>query len=246
MQEIWKDISGYENRYQVSNLGNVRSINGKRKDQLLKPTMRKGYCHVGLYKDKKYKIYPVHRLVAMAFIPNPQNKPHINHIDSNRSNNLISNLEWCTPKENQQHAWKFGYQHPSYSTLGKRGYDCKNSKTVIQLDIKTGKIIAEYGSAAEAARKNNFSHPKIQQCCKGIVYSYKGFFWRYLNEPCERANKQVIIPIQKYDLQGNLLCEYGSIIEASIDNPFANRESIRTHSISEKPYKGFIWKRIKK
>lgn len=105
MEEIWKEIPGYEKKYKVSNLGNVYSNKHKR---ILKPyKVRKGYLRVDLF-DSKFvrKHQKVHRLVAMAFIPNPDNKPQINHIDGNSANNCVTNLEWCTNDENQKHAQK--------------------------------------------------------------------------------------------------------------------------------------------
>ncbi len=107
MKEIWKPILGYENLYNISNLGNVFSIKNNRN---IKPTKNsKGYLMVGLCKKKKRKSCLVHRLVAKAFIDNPSNLPEINHKDENPSNNAASNLEWCTHKYNM-----------SYNNLGKR------------------------------------------------------------------------------------------------------------------------------
>ena len=101
MQEIWKDVRGWEGLYQISNLGNVRTLHYK------KPYLRKlsktqrGYLVVNFFISKgKYKNYSVHRLVAEAFIPNPNNLPQINHKDENRLNNRVDNLEWCTNKYN--------------------------------------------------------------------------------------------------------------------------------------------------
>lgn len=107
MKEIWKPISGYENLYNISNLGNVFSIKSNRN---IKPIKNyKGYLMVGLCKNKKRKNYLVHRLVAGAFIDNPNNLPEINHKDENPSNNVVFNLEWCTHKYNM-----------NYNNLGKR------------------------------------------------------------------------------------------------------------------------------
>lgn len=102
----WKDVPGYEGLYQVSNFGEVRSLfyRGRKKIQLLKPAQdKKGYLHVNLYKDKKAHMAQIHRLVAMAFIPNPNNFPVVNHIDWNTQNNRVDNLEWCTVSYNNQH-----------------------------------------------------------------------------------------------------------------------------------------------
>jgi hypothetical protein len=111
MTEIWKDISGYEGLYQVSNLGRIKSLNRiNLAERKLKGRIRKvfdigdGYIQVVLRKNNKPKHLMVHRLVGIAFIKNPQNKPQINHIDSNKSNNIALNLEWCTASENQIHA----------------------------------------------------------------------------------------------------------------------------------------------
>ena len=110
-QEIWKDIEGYEGKYQVSNCGNVRSLmyhntKGIKRISLLKPaTDACGYFRCALSKNNILKTYKVHRLVAQAFIPNPNNYPQINHIDGNKKNNNAGNLEWCTNSMNQVHAY---------------------------------------------------------------------------------------------------------------------------------------------
>lgn len=116
MEEIWKDVVGYENLYRVSNRGNVKSLDrvskfytgyGIRKGKDLKLTEdRNGYHRINLYKDGKSKQSFVHRLVAKAFIEKVKGKHHINHLDGNPKNNKVENLEWCTPKENTAHAYK--------------------------------------------------------------------------------------------------------------------------------------------
>lgn len=116
MKEVWKEVKDYDGRYVVSNLGRVKSVkrfvkghNSYRpvRDRILKTRFSKGgYERVKLTKNCKGKEFYVHRLVATAFIPNPENKPQVNHIDSNRKNNIVENLEWMTAKENIQHGWR--------------------------------------------------------------------------------------------------------------------------------------------
>lgn len=114
--EVWKDIPGYEGLYQVSNLGGVKSIKrpdaaGSRllREKILKPTIgTRGYLNVGLRKDNMQKKIEVHRLVAMAFIPNPQNLPQVNHKDEDKVNNCVDNLEWCSRSYNVNYGTRNG------------------------------------------------------------------------------------------------------------------------------------------
>ena len=102
MNEIWRDVAGYEGLYQVSSLGRVRSFH--KDGRVLKPGSKEGYLFVNLYRKGNVKNCKIHRLVAAAFISNPLNKPEVNHIDGNPSNNHADNLEWATRAENQRHA----------------------------------------------------------------------------------------------------------------------------------------------
>lgn len=123
MEEIWKDIKGYEGLYQISNLGNVRSLERLvyksdgviqcRKQRIMaKRKSSDGYYFAKLNVDKNSKSIAIHRLVAEAFIPNPYNLPEINHIDTDRTNNVVTNLEWCTHKDNVKHSANLGhYKH---------------------------------------------------------------------------------------------------------------------------------------
>lgn len=110
MEEIWKDIVGYEGLYQVSNLGRVKSLDRidasghRRKGKILKPRINHdGYVQINLHKNSIRKTVSVHRIVAIAFIPNTENKREVNHVDENKANNHVSNLQWCSPKENVNH-----------------------------------------------------------------------------------------------------------------------------------------------
>ena len=130
IEEIWKDVVGYENIYQISNLGRVKALErpvnnraGKRFEKILKYRIsERGYCITVLSKEAKSKKCFIHRLIAQAFIPNPENKLEINHINGIRHDNRIENLEWCTRKENMVHAFSTGLNR------GKIGEDNISSK----------------------------------------------------------------------------------------------------------------------
>lgn len=156
--EIWKDVKGYEGIYEVSNLGNVKSkdrlivtsknIVAKINQRILKKKVtKKGYERLTLSVSGKHKDVGVHRLVAQAFIQNPENKKEVNHIDGNKQNNQISNLEWCTRNENEKHAFKIGLK----SLKGEKHTLARFTESeVLQIremrGIKTGKQVAkEYG-----------------------------------------------------------------------------------------------------
>lgn len=174
--EIWKDIKNYEGLYQVSNLGKVRNSKG---DILYQGSIKGGYKRVQLHNTKKAKSLLVHRLVAEAFIPNPENKPYINHKNSCTTDNTISNLEWCTPSENTIHGYKYGNMKNGNK---KRATTCKEnfSKKVRQYDLKMN-LIKEYESLSEASKANNFSKSNLCRCCNMETQKANGYIWRYVD-----------------------------------------------------------------
>lgn len=164
-KEIWKNIAGFEG-YQVSNFGRVKSFYGK-KERILKAGLRSnGYLNVILCKNGKMKCFLIHRLVANAFIDNPDNLPVINHIDENKQNNQVSNLEWCT----------YSYNN-SYNDKGKKT-GAKLAKKVGQYS-KDGKLIKIWPSMIEADR-NDFNMGNICSCCQGKRKTHGGFIWQYI------------------------------------------------------------------
>lgn len=171
MKELWKDIPNYEGLYQVSNKGNVKSFRqssklGKVSEYILKPTVaNNGYCQVALYNNTKKKKFLVHRLVASAFIPNPDNLPQINHKDENRLNNRADNLEWCTAEYNN-----------AYGTAKIRAID-KKSRPIEQVAIG-GQVLAVYRSTRIASELLGVNRGTLKSAI--IKQSqFNGYYWRY-------------------------------------------------------------------
>jgi hypothetical protein len=189
--EIWKDINGYEGYYQISNQGNVRSIDRfdgvhDRKGTIIKPSLKQnGYLQVGLRMHSKRKWIGVHRLVAIHFIENPDNKPQVNHIDGNKQNNTINNLEWVTAKENQNHATKLGLRKnvpkgEKHCCYGKFGANSHSAKQVIRRNPKTGET--KLYKAKVLAKYEGFDVTSISKCCHGKLKTHKGYEWYFAND----------------------------------------------------------------
>ena len=166
---IWKEISGYEGLYEVSDTGLVRSLKFGKKRILSAGKQRKGYLAVQLYKDGICKNLLIHRLVASAFIPNPQNLDTVNHKNEDKHNNNISNLEWMTLTDNQ-----------NYGTRNKRIAEAR-SKQVQQLDKSTGELLATFPSIIEAERQTGIAQQSICACCHGKRKrkTAGGYRWSY-------------------------------------------------------------------
>lgn len=177
--EIWKDIQGYEGLYKVSSLGRVKSsdrvvtckggIKRLYKGKILSIIMNKsGYFTVFLYKDNSAKQRYTHQLVAQAFIPNPNNLLEVNHIDEDKSNNRVSNLEWCTREYNC-----------NYGTRNERKAKAQG-KPVIMYDMNGNKL-KEFDSMHDAERflDKPHAHSNISMCCSGRYKSAYGYKWKY-------------------------------------------------------------------
>lgn len=151
MQEMWKSVSGYEGLYEVSDLGRVRSL--KRATTggvVLKQTMKRGYMHVCLSKENKPSTKSVHRLVAEAFIDNPMGKPVVNHMDGDKTNNAVSNLEWATYPENELHSIRVPGKKPNRPWKGKprkfaRKLSYADAIAIIDSKRPSRELAAEFG-----------------------------------------------------------------------------------------------------
>lgn len=161
-REIWKFVPGYEGLYMVSNKGIVKNC---RTGKILKPhKIKNGYLQVCLCKDWNKKMFLVHRLVALAFIPNPENKRTVNHKDEDKTNNCVWNLEWMTYKENNEYS------------------DVLQTKRTPVEAYKDGELIGVFGSQHEAARQLGLFNQSINQVLKGIISQTGGYTFKYADK----------------------------------------------------------------
>ena len=183
MEEIWKDIKGYEGMYQVSNFGRVKSLaryisyggmpRNKNPRILRQSPDGKGYMMAWLYDENGRVTKKVHRLVAEAFIPNPEGKPQIDHINADKKDNRVENLRWCTGKENFSNP--ITYKKNAESKTGSLNH---HSRRVKQYALD-GSFIKEWECINDACRALCIGHSHISQCCNGKRSKAYGFIWRY-------------------------------------------------------------------
>lgn len=235
IKEEWRPVVGYEGLYEVSNFGRIVACEKidksgiLRKRKILKPCKRKGYCIIGLGTVGNRKTRSVHRLVAEAFIPNPQNFPQVNHKDENKSNNNIDNLEWCTNDYNIHYGSGI----------------IRKSHGVVQLS-KSHEIINKYNSILEASKKTGIAKTSIYNAAHGRQNSAGGFLWMYISVG-KRNNSENVIKsrneekwrnrqaayihrkshIEQYNSIGEKICEYKNVKDAAVKLGVSNTTVIR-------------------
>jgi hypothetical protein len=179
--EIWKDVVGLEDSYMISNLGRIKSkekivsqisrwgnlMEKPYPEKLMKPQKNRGYFYVNAKGNKT-----IHRLVAIAFISNPENKKEVNHINGNKRDNRVENLEWATSSENRIHSYKTGLQ------VSIKGSDNKQSKPILQYSMD-GIMIKEFAGAREASRVLSLEQSSIWRALNGLQKTAYGFIWKY-------------------------------------------------------------------
>lgn len=184
LKEIWKDVSSFEGLYQISNFGRVKSLPKKKgygvgyiqREHIMQNSFNGEYYFVTLRKqNKSYRCY-IHRLVASAFLENKAKKREVNHINGDKTDNRVVNLEWCTRSENAVHAWKTGLQRWTEESKEKKG------RAVVCVD--TG---VEYYSATNASEHTGVDKRNIRSCCAGRRATAGGYKWAYKTPLLERS-----------------------------------------------------------
>lgn len=236
--EIWKPVSGYEGRYEVSNLGRVKSLPktwvnwtggiAHHPEKILRPRLNTyGYLRVSLRDGITSKDKFVHRLVAQAFIPNPYNMPEINHKDEDPTNNRVENLEWCTHIYNNQ-----------YGTKNRRGA-LKRGLAVSQYDL-SGNYICSFPTIRDAGRATGCSINQIRNCLNGVYLQGGGFIWKVKDD-----NEELLIEVEKNNILTTELKE--RLIESAYSirmdpNYVIRREAVSILNINHGIFDSYIKK----
>ena len=189
MEEIWKNIKGYPN-YQVSNMGRVKRLSTgyyRRTEKILKPQLQNnGYLHIKLSQKDKTKCILVHRLVAQVFIPNPNNLPQVNHINEDKTDNRVENLEWCDRKYNINYGngiskrVKTNKENGTYKKIGEINSKI-HSKSILQFS-KDNSFVRKWDCIMDVQRELGYDNKQICSCLKNRQKTAKGFKWVYADD----------------------------------------------------------------
>lgn len=267
MQEIWKPIplDYFSDYYEVSNLGGIKSITKMHRkiishdkcEKILRPSLQScGYCYVTLQYNKIRKNAYVHRLVAKAFIPNPLNYPVVNHLDGNKKNNNVLNLEWCTQKHNIEHSIQTGLRivkspvislksiHTPKRFPGTKG----KSQKVYQFSLD-GKLLHIWESGMEASKSLSIPNPGIYLCCNRKNLSYYGFIWSYIGivpdktiDDLKKPKQHTGKPVNQFDLSGKLINSFSSA-KTAFELTGVSTTGISLCCRGKRPSaSGYIWK----
>jgi hypothetical protein len=256
IKEEFRWIKGFEGLYLISNLGRVYSE--QRKDSLGRITggcfkstrfNKQGYIIISLNKNGVQYTKIVHRLVAETFIPNPENKPEVDHIDADKTNNTVKNLRWATKSENMRNPNTYCNMSGSAKKNPVNGDKNPFSRRVAQYDLD-GNFIKEFESTGLASQAIGINASTIGKCALGKRPTCGGFKWKYTSDAKIKAKG--LLPkgyngtqIQQFDLNGNLIATYVSIQEASRITGFNAPNLGRALKGIYKTYKGFVWKKFK-
>lgn len=251
----WKWIKGYEGLYKVFRNGVIvsedrldrfnRRVGGVMKPQKTGP--KRSYLFVPLFKDGKVKRVYVHRIVAEAFIPNPQQKPCVDHIDCNTFNNSADNLRWVTHKENMNNPiTRQRMIDESSKYVSQAGSDNPFSRKVAMYSLD-GSLIGEFDSAGQIEKQYGIRSASISRVCYGQRNQTHGYVFRFISEakrklvhkPASNVNRK---PIVQLDLEGNIVAEYNSAHEAAQMTGFLSENIGRAVKGLYKSYKGYKWR----
>lgn len=228
-KEVWKPVVGYEGLYEVSDQGRVRSLPRKHCNGcILKPEKdKKGYLRIGLSKNSIQETKKVHRLVAEAFIPNPDNLPQINHKSEIKDQNNVENLEWVDNKTNAR--WSHSVAVKQYSL--------------------TGEYVAFYSTVTDAANAVNTNTSSITNCCIKKSTCCKGYIWRYADDKEDLEIPSKIYPnkpkqVEQYTLDGEYVNSFTSMLKALKQFNIFSCTHLAECCRTGKPYHGYIWKYV--
>jgi hypothetical protein len=238
MEEVWKDIEGYEGLYEASNIGRLRrkgSVNVRKFGD-----NGHGYKHVPLSKNNIIKNHYVHRIIATAFIPNPNNKATVNHKNGNKSDNHVENLEWATQSENSKHGFDTGL------IVQNKGRDNPTSKPVRQYSLN-GEFIMDFDSLTDAGKKLGITTFTIGQAAVGKYKQAGGYQWRFIKDNIpklpsigKKGNGEKAV--MQFTKDGRFIAEFESMNEAYRKTGISQQGISNVCGGKLKTTGGFIWK----